>query len=404
MDIVDNTKSLTHLNHIFLFAKCGKREYLEDLFYGGNFFFNNLYKWSEIAEYGNIGQGDLLEGICSNVVNDVTIQLRKDAEIVLIGNHKYLRSEEIFMNWPCICFYSISHATEVSINQPKLFCKFYHDFLKQFYSGDFEKMNDAPVSERLSIVIIYDTGTFLRRMRSFFSGLGLVEDVDFFMHTVKYYDNDTAFVSKIKPYELFHKEKCFQSQKEFRIALNPNNEKVKELFLNGHKIHLFPINDIAHISPCGYDGPTAIVDIEKKTVQIMHSVKKGKSTLAHVEEWTFKRYVQLMSLAYHTTTITCRNGDELPVASFWAEISRIFYAKYNIYIEHELFQDDKDDVVYLWCDGDNPDEIIINEENDEYYYLRRMNVEYISNLNFNSLLGGHPSGVVTIKYWTRKEI
>ena len=54
-------------NKILLLSKCvERRRYAEMLFYEGILHFGYPREWIKKAEEGNVGQGDLLEGVYSN--------------------------------------------------------------------------------------------------------------------------------------------------------------------------------------------------------------------------------------------------------------------------------------------------------------------------------------------------
>lgn len=53
-------------NKILLLSKCVERRYAEMLFYEGVLHFGYPSEWIKKAEEGNVGQGDLLEGVYTN--------------------------------------------------------------------------------------------------------------------------------------------------------------------------------------------------------------------------------------------------------------------------------------------------------------------------------------------------
>ena len=50
-------------NKILLLSKCVERRFAEKLFYEGILHFGYPSEWIKKAEEGNVGQGDLLEGV-----------------------------------------------------------------------------------------------------------------------------------------------------------------------------------------------------------------------------------------------------------------------------------------------------------------------------------------------------
>ena len=119
-------ESPQHLN-IYLLCKCMKREYAEDLYYGGNLYFNRPNRWADMAKNGNVGQGDLYEGVFSNIDNDSIRSLRYDSERVAIEGRIYLRSRSIFYDWPCVSFYCAGDANRLCSGSPLTF-----DISKQY--------------------------------------------------------------------------------------------------------------------------------------------------------------------------------------------------------------------------------------------------------------------------------
>ena len=53
-------------NKIHLLSKCVERRFAEKLFYEGVLHFGYPSEWIKKAEEGNVGQGDLLEGVYTN--------------------------------------------------------------------------------------------------------------------------------------------------------------------------------------------------------------------------------------------------------------------------------------------------------------------------------------------------
>lgn len=100
-------------NKIHLFSKCVERRFAEMLFYDGILHFGYPSEWIKKAEEGNVGQGDLLEGVYTNENKIWNFFRRWFPRLVRdkVNGTKYLRSRSI-VNWPCYCLYSISELTE----------------------------------------------------------------------------------------------------------------------------------------------------------------------------------------------------------------------------------------------------------------------------------------------------
>lgn len=100
---------LNNTHEIYLLCRCIERKYAEMLFDDGILHFSYPKKWIDEAKRGNVGQGDLLEGVYSNEVNFKNLFLRKCPKAVRDKNGKwYLRSNSVVKNWPCVFFYCAS--------------------------------------------------------------------------------------------------------------------------------------------------------------------------------------------------------------------------------------------------------------------------------------------------------
>ena len=144
-------------NKLFLLCRCTKRKYAEDMFYGGNLYFNYPIVWINEAKAGNVGQGDLYEGVYTNVNNEHTSNLRSDAEEVTIEGRHFYRSPSVVSNWPCICFYSASEMTQGKREENgAIIYDMAKDYIDSFSDGEtFETMLLKELPERMSMVIIY---------------------------------------------------------------------------------------------------------------------------------------------------------------------------------------------------------------------------------------------------------
>lgn len=97
---------------IYLLSRCVELKYAERLLYQGSLFFSYPIKWIKEGQKGNDGQGDALEGVCSNEINFRNVFLRKRARLVRGKKGWYLRSRNIENNWLCVCFFSASDMTK----------------------------------------------------------------------------------------------------------------------------------------------------------------------------------------------------------------------------------------------------------------------------------------------------
>ena len=382
---------------LFLLCKCMKRVHAEDMFYNGNLFFNYLIKWIKQGEKGDEGQGDACEGVFSDINNDRTKRLRKDAEETTIKGKKYLRSKSIVRNWPCICFYSISELTESEEKDGQLIYNMAKDYVDSFCDGEtLETMINKDLQERVAMVVIRDTSKFLKRLRGYFSEQGLKEFTDYIIRPVEYRRKGLPFVIHEVPYELFSKDWRFRKQQELRIALNPNNPKVLELLNGGQKINIGPMEEFASLKTNFYKGAKIKVDVGGKTVTI--SDAPWVNMFGPLQEWNLSALLGLMEGAYHTTKCVL-NKQETDIASFWAELSKVFCWKYGIEMEHREYVDGVDDLVTMYFHRDSFDAILKNEEKDSCYYLRD-GIGYKAP-SFNALMGGMPPGRVVIEIGKR---
>lgn len=242
-------------NRVFLLARCMSRDYAEDMFYNGNLFFNYPINWVGLGEDGDEGQGDVYEGVYSNIISEKTKSLRKDSKIVRIKDKPYLRSESVIKEWPCICFYSASDLADKKIENGTFVYDMAKDYIDSFCKGEtFWSMFNLDLHQRTSMIIITRPGEFFRRIRGVFATQGLVEFNDFIMQTVSYRKKGKLFAYTQEPFELLNKEEQFKKQQEFRIILNPGNPKVLELLHEGHKLCIASMEEYAVLKTNFYDG------------------------------------------------------------------------------------------------------------------------------------------------------
>jgi hypothetical protein len=386
-----------NINQIYLLCRCTKREYAEDMFYNGNLFFNYPVNWIRMEEEGNEGQGDSFEGVYSSIISEKTKKLRNDSEVIKIKGRPYLRSKEIVEKWPGISFYSVSELTKGKKENDSVIYDMAKDYIESFSNGEtFKSMLDLELKKRTAMVIILNTGEFFRRLRSLFNDNNLVENRDFFMRSVIYRPKNVPFVYDEAPYELIYKEGKFKKQHEFRIILNPNNPNVRELFGDGQKINIGPMDDFAVLKTNFYNGAKIVF----KDNVLHFEGTPWQNMFGPLNEWDLKPLLEMIQYAYHTTTCVL-DGKECDAYELWVWLVNLFASKYNIEIRYEAFVDGEDDKILLLFHGDDYNAILKNEDKDSYYYIRKDNS--FKAPFFEKLYGGHPSGMVRFSILERNK-
>lgn len=384
---------------LYLLCRCTKRRYAEELFYGGILFFNYPINWIGMGEDGDEGQGDLYEGVYSNVITEENKRLRPDSEVVEIKGKLYLRSKSIVEKWPCLSFYSISELTAGEEENGVKIYNMAKDYIESFCQGEtFESMLRKPLKERMSMIVFSETDMFLRRFRGFFGSLGLRERQDFFLFPVNYREKDAPFVIKDAPYELFSKKAEFSKQQEFRIVLDPNNPIIQNLMKGGRKVGIGQLTSCAILMNNYYDGATIKVDDAGKRLTI--GVTNQRPWSGPLSEWTLEALLPVMHLAYHTISCVV-DGEETGIYVFWHEVTRVLLRKYAIEVRHDPFDDLKDDHYKLIFHGHNRETIEKNEQRDNCFYGRDDDSRKAP--IFQKLLGGCPSGLVNFSAVERKK-
>lgn len=383
---------------VYFLCRCTKREYAEEMFYKGILYFNNPIEWINQALQGNIGQGDLLEGVYSNVLTKDTLCLRNDSMVIDIEGTKYLRSRSITNNWLCLCFYSITEQLKGKFKEGAYIYRMAKEYIESFSSGEtFESMLEKPLKERTSMVIIPKTGKFFRRLRQFFQEHNLVEEEDFFINAVTYWPLHKDFVIYKAPYELFYKDSSFSSQNELRILLNPNSQKVQKILVDGHKICIGPMYEFAQIKTNFYNGAT--IKVRERELRIEDA--ETTNMVGPLNEWNIEPLLGFMKYVYHTTS--CKLNNKIVDAyEFWVELVKVFAWKYNIEIRHEVFVDGKDDHILLYFHGEDLSTIMRNERMDSYYYIKEDNSYKAP--TFDAIYGGDPAGLVNITFMIKKPL
>lgn len=355
-------------NRLYCLCRCMKREFAEDMFYNGNLYFNYPITWINEAKKGNVGQGDLYEGVYTNVNNDQTRTLRNDAEVVGIEGRNFYRSPSVVRDWPCLCFYSASEMTEGKVEDNGAFIyEMAQDYIDSFSDGEtFATMLVKPLKERMSMLIIHNVGSFLKRLRDLFEENELEEDKDFYIQPVRYRQGRKAFCCERVPYELLSKEEAFKKQQEYRIILNPYNPKMTKLLQDGHKLHIGPLTDMAVLKTNFYNG--AVLKITKEHISVTYD--NWRNRIGPLNEWELFSLIRIMPY-YHHSASCVMNGEMVSAYRFWHELVLVFCSKYNIELRHGEYIDGKDDYVVLIFHGDSMETIDANEKRDSHWYTRK---------------------------------
>ena len=376
-------------NKLHCLFRCMKRQYAEDMFYNGYLYFNYPIEWIKIAKKGNKGQGDLYEGVYTNVNDGETVHMRDDAEVVPIDGKNYYRSPSVVKNWPCLCFYSISEMTEKKGEEDGAAIYEITKGYIEAFSGkeNFDNMSDD-LQERSSMLIIPKTGAFLERLRGVFAAKGLEEDKDFWIQPVSYRKGYEAFCKKEIPFELLSKEESFKEQQEYRIILNPNSERMMGLLEGGHRLYIGPMTDIAILKTNFYDG----VELRLKGEHITVSYDNWRNRKGSLHEWELLMIIDMLQSHYHTSTCEL-NGERVGMERLWFELHLILAGKYNIELKNTPIEDGKDDIIVLHPHSDSIDTILVNEEKDCYWYARK--TTWLQRM-VGSFSDGNPTGVVKV--------
>ena len=381
-------------NKVFYLCRYTKRGYAKKMLDEGELYFNHPINYIREAEKGNIGQGDLYEGVYSNIITDRMKRLRPDAVVIDIEGKKYLRSRSVVNDWLCLSFFGLTALTEHKVENGYFQYELTKDYIDSFSGGEtFETMLEKPINERLSIVVINRTGRFMNRIRDFFNSHGMRENQDYFMHTVQYRLKGKRFWCKKIPSELFSKDSQFYKQNEFRVLLNPKCSKVQELLKDGHKIYLGSLKGIISLRTPLYEGTVIKVD------DINHRIEGGDwpTWWGPLQEWSLQPLIEVMKIA--AKKMHFKFDDEIVESyRFWVEITNVLASKYNIEITQRGFDDDGDEEVTLWFHSDDLNTIYENEWSDSYYYLKD---DTYKTPKVNALMG--ESGHVKVNFMVQKK-
>lgn len=123
------------------------------------------------------------------------------------------------------------------------------------YNNIFFRVSERNICARLAYHLEVRMRRYDRQnQESRFAGNGLEEGRDFCMGLVHYRKDWEKFTYKDVPWELFHKEGRFKAQQEFRIALNPESQKMREMLKGGQEICIGSIEDCAMLRSHFYKG------------------------------------------------------------------------------------------------------------------------------------------------------
>lgn len=349
-------------NKIILLSKCVEREFAETLFYDGVLHFDYPSKWIEKGEKGNVGQGDALEGVYTNENKFWNFfrrwfpRLVRDKET----GTKYLRSRKI-VNWPCYCLYSISDQTKPEGREGDYVV---YD-MSEAYAQDFadgktwEDRLKPEFKDRKAMVVIHRPQVFLKKVKDFLEKeKGLVQDCDYYMDCVQYRVDGEKFTYREIPEELFHKGVRFEKQQEFRIALNPESEKVKGLLDEHQNVSIgSSLEDCAKLKTHFYKGARILVkDDEVKRLE----VRDLRNLWGPLHEMEFVPLLNLYALTLMDTTFKLGGGRQVNGSVLGYYIWKVLMSKYQATISGGM----------IMAPGGGYKTIIENEEKDSYFYLR----------------------------------
>lgn len=380
-------------NKVYFLCRCTKREFAKKMLDEGELYFNNPINWIKEDENGNEGQGDRYEGVYTDIITDRMRRLRPDVEVVEIEGKRYLRSRSVINDWLCMSFFGATQLTEHEEDEGKLIYEVTKDYVVSFSGGEtFESMLGKPLNERLSMIVINKTGSFMNRIRDCLNNEGLTEEKDYFMHHVVYRIKGRQFWCERMPTELYSKDARFCNQNEFRIVLNPKSAKVKEILKEGHKIYVGSLKGIISLRRPVYEGTVIKIDDSN------HRVEGGDwpTWWGPLQEWCLQPMIEVMKIAGRRMHFKL-NDDIVDSYRFWIEMTYVLATKYNIEITQQGYGDERDEEVTLWFHSDDLKTIVDNEHSDCYYYL---NDSTYKAPMVNALMG--ESGTVKMNYMVKK--
>lgn len=360
-------------NKIHLFSKCVERRYAEMLFYDGVLHFGYPSEWIKKAEEGNVGQGDLLEGVCTNENKFWNFFQRWFPRLVhdKETGTKYLRSRSI-VNWPCYCLYSISEQTEPVGREGDCVAYDMSEAYAQDFSGEetWENRFKTGFPDRKAMVVIHRPQVFLDKVKRHFADFRLEEGRDYYMGFVQYRKEGEKFTYKEVPWELFHKDARFEKQQEYRIALNPRSRKVKELLRGGQNVALgSSLEDCAMLKSHFYKGARILV----KGDNVRLEIRDWSNLSGPLHEIELVPLLQIFGIPMMNSTCIL-DGKEVDTHQLFNELDQVLKTKYRILFFSDLFFSGGGlRISYSW---ENEETIKENEVKDSYYYLRKYPKHY----------------------------
>ena len=338
------------------------------LFYDGILHFGYPREWIKKAEEGNVGQGDLLEGVCTNENKFWNFFRRWFPRLVhdKETGTKYLRSWSI-VNWPCYCLYSISEQTEPVGREGDSVEYDMSEAYAQDFSGEetWENRFKTGFPDRKAMVVIHRPQVFLDKVKRRFADFKLEEGRDYYMGCVQYRKEGEKFTYKDVPWELFHKDARFEKQQEYRIALNPSSGKVKELLKGGQDVALgISLEDCAMLKSHFYKGARILV----KGDEVRLEIRDWSNMSGPLHEIELVPLLQVFGIPMMNSTCIL-DGKEVDTHQLFNELDQVLKTKYRILFFSDLFFSGGGlRISYSW---ENEETIKENEVKDSYYYLRK---------------------------------
>jgi len=343
--------------HIYLLSRCVEREFAELMFYNGILHFSYPNKWIEEAKKGNVGQGDLLEGVYSNEFNEKTHGLRDDVEEPIIIGQKYLRSQSVVKNWLCLCFFSASDLTEHHQEGDALVFD-----MSKAYAEDFGKdetwesrFSQKDLKKRMAMVVIHRPDIFINKIKSFFGEKGLVEGRDYYMRSIHYRTEGERFTYEKAPMELLHKDIRFMYQQEFRIMLNSASKIVQKILINGQDVSIeSSLDDCAMLKSHFYTGARILV----KDNKVWLEVADWSNMSGPLHELEIDPLLYVLTVASVGDVKGILNGCEVGRLELRMEAIKVLQAKYRVVFNTVP--------VFSWH---SLEKIRKNEEKDSNFYI-----------------------------------
>lgn len=341
---------------IYLLSRCVERKYAELMFYKGILHFSQPAKWIEEAKKGNVGQGDLLEGVYSNEINAKTLGIRDNADTQVLKSQKYLRSCSVVKDWLCLCFYSACDLTDHHQEGDTLVFDMSKAYAEDFGKDEtWESRFDKGLKERKSMVVIHRPDIFINKIKSFFEENGLVEGCDYYMQSIHYRAEGERFTYEKAPLELLHKDARFVYQQEFRIMLNSASRKVQKILINGQDVSIgSSLEDCAMLKSHFYTGARILV----KGDAVRLEVDDWSNMAGTMHELEVDPLLYILAIASVGDVKGILDGREVGRLGLRMETINVLKAKYRI-----LFNPG---IVFSW---DSLEKIRKNEGVYSYYYV-----------------------------------